>query len=156
LALDATVDARSRAGARRLAAGELVVGPYMTALAHDELLVSVRIPIRRGRSGWAIEEIARRPGDFALVGGAATLVLGDDDAIADARVVLFGVGARAIRLPAVEAELTGLSDLPGTLGDVCRRAAAELTPPTDAQASGEYRKRVAAPLVARLLTDALD
>jgi len=156
LALDAEVELRSREGGRRLAAGDLVVGPYVAALAPDELLVSVRIPIRPGRRGWAIEEIARRPGDFALVGGTATLALADDDAIADARVVLFGVGTKAIRLPNLEAELTGLRGLPDALGDSCRRAAAELRPPTDAQASGEYRRRVAGPLVARLLARALD
>ena len=156
LALDAEMELRSRDGGRRLAAAELVRGPYMTALAPDELLVSVRIPIRPGRSGWAIEEITRRPGDFALAGGAATMALGDGGAIAGARVALFGVGAKAIRLPALEAELTGLRELPDTLADTCRRAAAELTPPSDAQASGEYRKRVAGPLAARLLARALD
>jgi carbon-monoxide dehydrogenase medium subunit len=156
IALGAEVDVRSRGGGRRVAAEALVVGPYMTALAPDELLVSIRIPIGPGRSGWAIEEIARRPGDFALVGGAATLALGEDDAIADARVVLFGVGAKPIRLSPVEAELTGLRELPDSFGDTCRGAAAELTPPTDAQASAEYRKRVAGPLVARLVARALD
>lgn len=156
LALDAELDVRGRDGARRIPAGELTLGPYMTVLKPEELLVSVRIPIRGGRSGHAIDEIARRPGDFALVGGAANLVLGDDGAIAHARVALFGAGPKAIRLPALEDALTGQTELPETFAETCRQAAAELSPPTDAQATGEYRKRVAGPLAARLVARALD
>ena len=156
LALDAELDVRGRDGARRIPMRDLIFGPYMTVLGPEELLVSVRIPIRDRRRGHAIKEIAKRPGDFALVGGAVHLILGDDDAIAHARVVLFGVGPKAIRLPALEDALTGEAKAPDTFADTCRRAAAELTPPTDAQATGEYRRRVAGPLAARLVAGALD
>ncbi len=155
LALDAELDVRGRDGARRIPMRDLIFGPYMTVLGPEELLVSIRIPIRAGRGGHAITEIAKRPGDFALVGGAVHLVLGDDGAIAQARVVLFGAGPKAIRLPALEDELTGKAEAPDTFAHTCRQAAAELTPPTDAQATGEYRKRVAGPLAARLVADAL-
>jgi aerobic carbon-monoxide dehydrogenase medium subunit len=155
LALDAELDVRGRDGARRIPIGELILGPYMTSLRSEELLVSVRIPLRAGRSGHAIEEIARRPGDFALVGGAAHLTLDHRDAIARARVVLFGAGPKALRLPALEDELTGQTEVPDTFAENCRHAAAGLTAPTDAQASGEYRTRVAGPLVSRLVESAL-
>lgn len=155
LALDAQLDVRGRGGGRRIPAGELTIAPYMTVLKPEELLVAIRIPIRPGRRGHAIEEIAKRPGDFALAGGAANLILDEGGAIAHARLVLFGAGPKAIRLPALEDALTGRREIPATFADACREAAAELTPPTDAQATGEYRRRVAGPLAARLAASAL-
>ena len=71
----------------------------------DELLVEVRMPSGPTGAGWAFYEIARRHGDFALVGVAAMVALDDDRRIREARLRLMGVADRAVRAPAAEAAL---------------------------------------------------
>ena len=87
LALDAQLEVASSRGRRRVAIEDFLKSAYVTTIEPDELLVSLRVPVSTRRSGFAIEEIARRPGDFALIGAIAIVALGDDDHIADARVV---------------------------------------------------------------------
>ncbi|HEY6761205.1 MAG TPA: xanthine dehydrogenase family protein subunit M [Baekduia sp.] len=149
VALDAEVEVAGPAGTRVIAAGALFDSPYTTALSPDEVLVAVRIPVRRPGEGFALREVARRHGDFALAGCAARVVL-DAGAgrLTAARVVLFGVGGRPLRLPAVEDALCA-GPAPGAdLEDVLREAAAALSPPEDVLATSRYRRSVV-PHVAR-------
>jgi carbon-monoxide dehydrogenase medium subunit len=156
LTLGAEVEVASVRGRRRIDAGELLESAYTTTLEPEELLLSVRVPIWGGRSGFAVHEIARRTGDFALVGGAAAVTLDDVDAVARANVVLFGVADRAIRLRSLEEAIAGQRVDQLDLTELAREATAELRPPTDVQASGAYRHRVAAPLTERLLRTAFE
>lgn len=75
LALDAVIVAQSRRGRREIPASHFFLGPLTTALGPDELLVEVRLPAPPPRTGCAFEEVARRKGDFALVGVAAVLTV---------------------------------------------------------------------------------
>ena len=95
LALDAQLVARSVRGERTVPAAEFFHGFMTTAIGPDEILVEVRIPGQPERSGVSFVEVARRHGDFALVGAAAAIELGGDGAIADARLVFIGVGGTA-------------------------------------------------------------
>jgi carbon-monoxide dehydrogenase medium subunit len=155
LALDAEVEVAGPAGVRRVRLDDLLVFPYVTALAPDELLTSVRVTDWGPRSGSAMEEIARRRGDFALVGGATAVRLDETGRVERARVVLFGVGPRAQRLPELEQALTGA--LPGELdlANAATEATAGLSPPSDVLATGAYRRRMAGPLAARVVDRAL-
>ena len=141
---------------RRIPAAELIRFPYVTTLAVGELLVSVHLPIPTLRTGFAVHEIARRPGDFALVGGMATVSRADDDTVAKIRLVLFGVAGGPVRLTALEDELVGRRQPPAALGESCRRVAADLNPPSDTQASATYRRRVAGQLAAGLVREAME
>ena len=70
LALDADIEALSPRGSRTIPASEFFTGMWTTDLEADELLTGVSFPTWSGRSGFAIEEFARRTGDFALAGAA--------------------------------------------------------------------------------------
>ena len=73
----------------------------------DELLVGVSFPIWGGRSGFAVEEFARRHGDFAIAGATVGIELDDDDRIARCAIGLIGLGSTPERADAAEAELAG-------------------------------------------------
>ncbi len=155
LALDAQLEVASSRGRRRVAIEDFLKSAYVTTIEPDELLVSLRVPVSTRRSGFAIEEIARRPGDFALIGAIAIVALGDDDHIADARVVMFGVAARPVRLTALEEEVLGRPEPPTRLEAISRAVAAALTPPNDVQATATYRRDVAGFLAARVVRSAV-
>lgn len=155
LALDAEVEVADWRSRRRIAIDDLLESAYETTMEPDELLLSVHVPVRPGRTGTAIREIARRPGDFALVGGVAVIGLGEDDIVDHARLVLFGVSERPIRLTALEHEILGRREPDGDLDEAAARVAADLRPPTDVQATAVYRRQVAGPLAAGLIRDAI-
>jgi carbon-monoxide dehydrogenase medium subunit len=156
VALDATLDIASTSGRRRTPAAELFDSAYMTTMQPDELIVGVRVPVRVAGDGFAIHEVSRRHGDFALAGCAARVRAAGPGAVSVARVVLFGVGGAPVRLDAAEQALTAGSD-PGSpeFGDVLREAAGALDPPEDALATSRYRRSVAAHVARRAIADAL-
>ena len=71
LALDAVIETLSPRGQRAIPAAEFFTGIWSTALEPDELLTGVTFRARGGRAGFAVEEFARRPGDFAVAGTAS-------------------------------------------------------------------------------------
>jgi carbon-monoxide dehydrogenase medium subunit len=91
VALGAVIDARSVSGARRIAAEEFYIGPYMTALAPDELVVGIDFPDWPAGAVTLFREVARRPGDFALVGLIGSLVVAEGR-ISRAGIAWFGMG----------------------------------------------------------------
>ena len=78
VASGAVLVARSSAGERRIPAAVFFTGTYETALRSDEILAAVEFPAPNGRHGAAIDEVARRAGDFALAGAACSIDVGDD------------------------------------------------------------------------------
>ena len=154
--LDATMEVVSAGGRRDVAAVDFFRGTWTTALEADELLVAARYPVWDGRCGFAVEEVARRHGDFALVGVTCAVAVGDDS-VSRAAVALFGVDGRPVRAPAAEAALVGAGkDLePAELAELAQLAVAELDPPDDLHAPGWYRRETGAVLVQRALARAL-
>lgn len=155
VALDAEFVARGVAGERTIAADDFAVGFMTTALAPDELLVEVRIPASAVTFRTAFIEIARRHGDFALVGVAAAIALDEDGLINDARLVFTGVGLMPVRAREAEASLLGTSGDSAALATAADRVTGELQPRTDGHASGDYRRRVAGVLTRRALAEAM-
>ena len=153
LALDAEMVARTSGGERTIAAGDFFAGFLTTTLAPDELLVEVRLPGLPGH-GTAFVELARRHGDFALVGVAAALALDGAGAIADARLVFIGVGGSPVRARDAEAVLRGSAPGEALFAEAAERAKEELDPPGDTHASAAYRRRVAGVLAQRALAEA--
>jgi carbon-monoxide dehydrogenase medium subunit len=153
LALDATVEALGPAGARTIPAGEFFAGMWSTALAEDELLTGVSFPVWSGRCGFAVEEFARRHGDFAVAAAVVAVELGSDDRVARCGIGLIGLGPTPLRAPAAEAAaLAGVA--PEEIGQA---AVADLDQiPSDLHGSAEYRARVGAVMVARAWTRAIE
>jgi len=156
LCLDGSVVARRQDGERVIPARALYLAPLTTSLEPDELVTEVRLALPRRGAGWGFAEVARRHGDFALVGAVALLWLDGDGLVAGARLALFGVGATAVRAETAEAALVGRRPERPRLAEAARAAAAGLTPDGDLHATAEYRRRVAAVLAERTLVTALE
>jgi carbon-monoxide dehydrogenase medium subunit len=155
LALDAECEIAGPAGTRTVPAREFLVSTFMTALEPDELLTGVRMRVPNGRTGSCFLELARRHGDFALAGVGTLLTLGEDGAVADARIALIGVGDTAVRAPAAEAELVGHAPTEEVVAAAASVVESALEPNSDIHASADYRRHVAGVLVRRSLATAV-
>jgi CO/xanthine dehydrogenase FAD-binding subunit len=156
LALDAVIEVRSQPGPRAIPAREFFTGLYATALAPDELITAVTIPRERAL-GWAVDEVARRHGDFALAGAAAVVRLDAADRIADARIALFGVHERAVLAETAMRTIAGQPPSAEAIEAAANAAASEdADPASDIHASSAYRRHLARVLVRRVLTRAID
>lgn len=150
LALDATIEAAGPNGTRRITAKDFFVSTWQTSLADNEILAAVEFPVWTGHCGFAVEEIARRHGDFAIAGATVGVEL-DGDRIVKAAIAMFGLGPTPLRAYDAEAALLAGSDA----AEAGRIAATGLTPSDDIHATAQYRKDVAAVLVRKALTNAL-
>jgi carbon-monoxide dehydrogenase medium subunit len=147
-ALDGSVRLASRRGERTVRWDEFLLATFMTTREADELLVGVDFPVPPGMR-FAFDEVARRHGDFALVGACVGLSA-VDDRIDAARIALFGVGGTAVRAREAEQLLVGES-IDGSWGDRLRAAVHDaLEPSDDIHASAAYRRSAGATLVTRL------
>ena len=153
LALDATIEAVGPNGSREIAAKDFFVSTWETSLIDGEILTGVRFPIWSGKCGFVVEEVARRHGDFALVGVAAAVQV-DGSKVMKAAIALFGVGGTPVRASEAEQALIA-GGISADLDAVGKLAAMNLAPSDDVHASGEYRKSVAATIVARAIAKAL-
>jgi CO/xanthine dehydrogenase FAD-binding subunit len=151
MTLDAELVARSaERGTRTIAATDFFTGFLSTALEPDEILCEVRIRRSAPGTGTAIDEVARRHGDFAMV-GAAALVRVEAGRIADARVVLTGVADAASRAAEAEAVLAGAEPTEEAFAEAAEQAAKTLSPPGDIHGSSAYRRHLARVLIKRTL-----
>ena len=149
LALGAELVAQSRdRGRRTIAAHDFFLGPFTTALEGDEILAEIRIPSQAVSTGSDFQEVARRLGDFAMVGVAAVAQVAQGK-VRSCRVALTGVADRALLRTDVELGLTGAPV--GSFDDSARRLAEELNPPEDLHGSSAYRRHLVRTLVPRVL-----
>ncbi len=149
--LEGEVVATSRRGTRTIPARDLFVTYLTTSLEPTEILTDVRFPLPPPGTGWAFHELARRHGDYALAGVAATVRFADDGSIADLRLAFTGCGPVPVRALDVERGVRGARPSEDLWEDIGNRAASALEPDSDLHASGAYRKRVAAVLASRAL-----
>ena len=155
MALDAEFVVRGRAGERVIPAADWFEGYLATARRPDEILAEVRFPVAGPGTGVAFQEVARRHGDFAIVGLAVSLTLADG-VISDARLAFSGVADVPVRAAEAEDLLVGERPSAELFAEAARVATAGLDPPADLHGSSEYRKKVAATLVRRGLRAAAD
>ena len=154
LALDAAVVAQGPAGTRTLALDELIRGYMDTALAGDELIVEVRIPLEHARHAAYRKITTRSADDWPALGIAAVLALGDDAVVRSARVVVSAAVDRPTRLEAVETLLAGARLDAATLRRAGEAAAAEAQPIGDQHGSAAYKRELLRVHLGRTLTAA--
>jgi carbon-monoxide dehydrogenase medium subunit len=154
-ALDAEFVVRGPAGERVIPAAEWFEGYLTTSRRPDELLVEVRFPAAKPGTGSSFTEIARRHGDFAMVGLATSLVL-SGGVISEARLAFAGVSDVPVRATAAEDLLAGERPSAELFDEAARRATEDLDPPADLHGSSDYRKTVAAAVARRGLRAAAD
>jgi carbon-monoxide dehydrogenase medium subunit len=150
LALDAAIEAHSPRGQRSIAAAEFFTGIWTTALEPDELLTGVTFPSATGKQGFAIEEFARRSGDFAVAGAAVAVWIDPGGHVSRSAIGLFGLGQTAVRAASAEAAAAGISVGDVNPAEIGRAAVAGLdSVPSDLHGTAGYRKKVGAAMVAR-------
>jgi carbon-monoxide dehydrogenase medium subunit len=143
LALGGEVAIAGRAGKRTVRADDFFTGLFETALLPGEILTGVRVPIAKAGSRYGFAELARRHGDYALVGLAAA-ARADGKALQDIRLAFFGVGATAVRARTAEAAVELGTDAIAALGR-------DLAPQDDVQASAAARRHLAGTVLRRVL-----
>lgn len=154
LALDAEMAIAGPRGERKVPAESFFRSYFTTALEPDEMLTEIHVPaapvIDRRRTGF--QEIARRHGDFAIVGAAVVLDLDTHNRIASARVSVLGAAEVPMRIASAEAALVGahVEDAEAH-ASAAAQARDEIRPPDDGHASARYRRKVTATLIQRAL-----
>jgi carbon-monoxide dehydrogenase medium subunit len=152
LVMEGVIEALSPRGTRTIPAAEFFTGIWETALEPDELLTGVSFPAAGQRQGFAIEEFARRPGDFAVAGAAVAVELAAGGALARASISLLGLGPTPLRAASAEALAVspGQSPARACAETIGQAAVADLgSVPSDLHGTADYRKKVGAAMVAR-------
>jgi carbon-monoxide dehydrogenase medium subunit len=152
--LNATCLARGPSGEREIAIDDFLQGPYETSLAHNEILVEVRIPVRHKTSS-AYAKVERRVGDWAVTAAGAAVTL-DGDGIAAARVGLTAVNPDATGLAALSESLIGKPATEEVFTEAGARAAEACEPVTDMRGTTDYKRHLAAELTTRTLRTAVE
>jgi carbon-monoxide dehydrogenase medium subunit len=151
--LDAEIVATSTRGARTIPAAEFFAGIMTTALAEDELLTEVRLPLLPADTRFGFQEFARRAGDFALGMALVTYRL-DGKAMVEPRVGVGGAEATARRIPEAEAALAGKVPGPDVFRAAAEAAAAAINPLEDHNTNADYRRDLVRTLTRRALEHA--
>jgi carbon-monoxide dehydrogenase medium subunit len=139
LALRATLVAKGPGGERTIPVDDFFTGFLETTLAGDEVLTEIRVPAV-GDAGWSFQKFNRRAQDYAIIGVAAVLN-------GSPGVGLINMGAIPVRATATEAALSGGS----SAADAAAKADEGLDPPSDLNASADYRRHLARVLTRRAL-----
>ncbi|MCX7619609.1 MAG: xanthine dehydrogenase family protein subunit M [Acidimicrobiales bacterium] len=142
LGLGGTLVVTGREGSRHLAADKFFTGFLESALAPDELLTEIRVP-KTGDAGWSYQKFNRRAQDWAIVAVAA--VTGPQP-----RVALVNMGPTPMRAAATEAALVSGA----SAAEAAELAADGTEPPTDINATPDYREHLARVLTRRALAEA--
>jgi carbon-monoxide dehydrogenase medium subunit len=138
-------------GDRWVEASDFYTGLFSTALSTDELLTEIVWPPLPPRSGWAFEEAARRHGDYAQVGVAAVVRLGEGGACAEARLVFLAVADGPFLSAAASSALVGEVPGEGPIAAASEAVAAEIEPSGDIHASAAFKRHLARVLTGRVL-----
>ncbi len=153
VALDARLRLQSVRGERIVAAHDFFLGLFSTALEVDEMLTDLLIPPAPPRTAWVFREVARRHGDYAQLGVAARLSLGEDGRCSAARLVFLSAGDRPVDADAARA-LIGEAPTAARIDAVAAAVQTELSPGGDIHASAPYKRHLAGVLSRRALTAA--
>jgi carbon-monoxide dehydrogenase medium subunit len=155
LAVGATLVARGPKGERTIPASGFYQDLFTTALARNEILTEIRIPIPPARSGGAYAKLKRKTGDYAIAAAAVQLTLNADGTIARAGIALTNAGPTPVDVVAATSFLTGKAADDAAIAEAARLAAAASNPGADHRGSVEYKREMARVLTGRALRSAL-
>jgi carbon-monoxide dehydrogenase medium subunit len=144
LALGGEIEIASEKGRRTVKADDFFKGLFETALGPRDVLTAIRVPAATNDSRVGFAEFARRRGDYAMVGLAAT-AKASGAGLSDVRLAFFGVGATPIRAKKAETALVG-----GNVDAAVAALAGELNPSGDVQATGATKQHLAGVLLRRV------
>src|SRR5262252_1336124 len=139
LAYRAEIVAAGPKGTRTIPIDQFFTGFFSTALAPDEILTEIRIPIPPPRSGGAYFKLERKVGDYATAASAAQVTLGAGGAIEKAGIGLTNAGPLPIRVSAAEEYLKGKKCDAATLAEAAKLAAEAASPSADRRGAVAYK-----------------
>jgi len=146
---------KSRGAERWVAAEDFFQGMFMTALSPDEILVEVAFPPLPRRTGWSFLEVARRRGDYAMMGVAALISLDEGGACSEARLVYLNAGDRPIEARQAAGLLHGQTFNPEAAEAAAQLASEkEIDPFGNLHATAVYQRHLARVLTQRALEQA--
>jgi CO/xanthine dehydrogenase FAD-binding subunit len=151
LALDARVIATGRGGSREVPLAAFWTGFMTTALAADELVTSIAVPVAAGRT--AFVKFGRRAANTPAVVTVAVHATFDGNTVTDARIALGAAGPHPLRMPRAEAAITGTGLDEDSIAAAATLAAEDAEPDDDAVASAWYRRRMVGVFVQRALQE---
>jgi carbon-monoxide dehydrogenase medium subunit len=155
LALGAEIVARGPKGERTIPIGKFFTGLFTTALAPNEILTEIRIPVPPPGSGGAYEKLERKVGDFATAGAAAHVTLGKKGEVERAGIGLTNAGPTPVKAREAEDYLRGKKPDDATIAEAARLAGRAAAPTADRRGSVEYKREMARVLTARALRKAV-
>lgn len=135
-------------------ASDFFVGGLTTDLRPDEMLVEVELPLPKPRTGSCFMEVARRRGDFAIAGIAATITLGQRDECASARLAFCGVGETPIDASSAADVLIGHALTEEAARDIAASVQTMIDPGGSVHATADYQRHIAGVLTERALQTA--
>jgi len=155
LAADATIVALGPRGERQILASKFFVDMLTTALARNEIVREIQIPLKSGKTGSAYLKMAQKASGFAICGAAALIELDGSGALSKVAIGITGVGSHAFRAAKTEAELKGKKPSPEVLKKACEQASDGVTALEDIHASADYRLDMARVFARRALEAAI-
>lgn len=156
IAYRADIVAVGKNGERVIPIADFFAGLFTTALASDEILTEIRIPVAAPRSGGAYMKLERKVGDFATAASAVQLTLGSGGEIAGVGIGLTNLGIAPVHAKDAEAYLTGKAPTEETLAEASRLAADATSPTADRRGSEAYKRAMARVLTGRALAKAIE
>ena len=155
LAADTTIVALGPRGERQIPASKFFVDMLTTALARNEIVREIQIPVKSGKTGSAYLKMAQKASGFAICGAAALIELDGTGALSKVAIGITGVGSHAFRAAKTEAELKGKKPSPEVLKKACEQASDGVTALDDIHASADYRLDMARVFARRALEAAI-
>ena len=155
IALGATLVAHGPKGERTIPASKFYTGLYETALARDEILTEIRIPLPPARSGGAYQKLKRKTGDYAAAAVAVQLTLDAKGAVASCGIGLTNAGPTPVEAADAAKFLIGKTPDAKTIAEAAKLAAAKSNPSADHRGSVEYKRDMARVLAERALHTAV-
>jgi carbon-monoxide dehydrogenase medium subunit len=156
LALGASVVAVGPNGERVIPVDKLFVSLFQTALASDEIVTEIRVPIPPAGSGGAYLKLERKVGDYATAGAAAQVTIGAGGAIERCGLALTNVGSVPVNAASAAQALVGKKPDGRALAEAARAAAALAEPNPDRRGSEEYKREMSRVLATRALQRAVE
>lgn len=156
LAMGARIRIRSATGERCVDARSFFIGALCTALDSSEMLIGIELPTPGLRSGTSFLEIARRRGDFAIMGIAALVTLAEDGSCDDVRLAYCGAGDGPVLANDAASALRGSRGGDDDMAAAAALAAREVDPSGSIHASQEYQRHLAGVLTRRALRTAME
>jgi CO/xanthine dehydrogenase FAD-binding subunit len=154
LALGARFHVRTATQQRWIEASDFFVGALTTDLKPDEMLVEIELPLPKPRTGCCFMEIARRRGDFAIVGVAAMVTIGERDECTHVRLSFCGVGETPVDASSAANVLVGRAPSEDAIRDVAAIVQRMIEPGGSVHATADYQRHVAGVLTERALQTA--